>query len=86
MTKTQERRKLLIEINSVTARIQLVAENLGIIAPPKDHPDLKQGNLIQILPNISNPNLDICYIYPKQFESLKRIKVFGDYLKTKFDE
>ncbi|GAO98356.1 DNA-binding transcriptional activator GcvA [Caedimonas varicaedens] len=85
-TKTPEKGKLLIEINSVTARIQLAAENLGIIAAPKDHPALKQGNLIRILPDIPNPTLDICYIYPKQFEPLKRIKILGDYLKTKLNE
>jgi len=39
--------------------------------------------LIQILPDLSNPILEIFYIYPKQFGALKRIKVFGDYLKTK---
>jgi len=81
--KTQKKGKLLIEINSVVARIQISAENLGITAAPKEHPVLKQRNLIQILPDLSNPILEIFYIYPKQFGALKRIKVFGDYLKTK---
>lgn len=81
--KTQEEGKLLIEINSVSARIHLAAENLGIIAAPKDHPALKQGNLIRILPDLPSPKLEIYYIYPKQFEPLKRIKILGDYLKIK---
>jgi len=84
--KTQEEGKLLIEINSVSARIHLAAENLGIIAAPKVHPALKQGNLIQVLPDILNSKLDIHYVYPKQFEPLKRIKVFGEYLKIKLNE
>ena len=83
MTKTQERGKILIGINSVITRIHLAVENLGIIAAPKDHPTLKQGNLIQILPDIPSPKLDL---YSKQFEPLKRIKVFGDYLKIKLNE
>ena len=81
--KTQESRKLLIEINSVSARIHLAAKNLGIIAALQDHPALKQGNLIQVLPDLPSPKLDIHYIYPKQFEPLKRIKVFRHYLKIK---
>ena len=84
--KTPEKRKLFIEINSVAARIQLAAQGLGITAAPKNHPALKRENLIQILPDLSNPILEIYYIYPKQFEPLKRIKVLGEYLKTKFNE
>ena len=85
-TKTPEKGKLLIEINSVAARIQLAAENLGIIAAPKSHPALKQGNLIRIFPDLPSPKLDIHYVYPKQFEPLKRITVFRHYLKTKLNE
>jgi DNA-binding transcriptional LysR family regulator len=86
MTRNQEGGKLLIEINSVPARIQLAIQGLGIIAAPKDHPTIKQVNLIQILPDIPNPKLEIYYIYPKQFEPLKRIKALGEYLKTKLNE
>jgi DNA-binding transcriptional LysR family regulator len=86
MIKNQEGRKLLIEINSVTTRIQFATQGLGIIAAPEVYPVLKQVNLIQILPDISSPKLDICYIYSKQFEPLKRIKIFGDYLKIKLNE
>jgi len=85
-TKSPEKEKLLIEINSVAARIQLAVQGLGIVAAPQDHPALKQGNLIRIFPDIPSPKLDIHYIYPKQFEPLKRIKVFGDYLKIKLNE
>jgi len=86
ITKTQERGKLLIQINSITTRIQFAAQGLGIITAPKDHPALKQGNLIQILPYLPNTTLKIYYIYPKQFEPLKRIKVFGEYLKIRLSE
>ena len=86
MMKNQKGRKLLIEINSVTARIQLAAENLGIIAALQDHPAIKKADLIQVLPDLPSPKLDIHYIYPKQFEPLKRIKVFRHYLKTKLNE
>lgn len=86
MIKNQKEGKLLIEINSVAARIQLAVQGLGIVAAPQDRPALKQGNLIRILPDLSNPILEIFYIYSKQFEPLKRIKVFEDYLKTKFHE
>ena len=58
MIKNQKGRKLLIEINSVAARIQLAVQGLGIVAAPKDHPALKQGNLIRIFPDIPSPKLD----------------------------
>ena len=83
MMKNQKRGKLLIEINSVTARIHLAAENLGIIAALQDHPAIKKADLIQVLPDLPSPKLDIHYIYPKQFEPLKRIKALGEYLKIK---
>ena len=41
--------------------------------------------ILKVLPDIKKPNLPLYYVYPKHLKKSQKIKIFGEYLKNKFD-
>jgi len=75
-------RKPFLAINSTQGLRRAVEIGLGIAAISEEYPGLKkESGLVQILPEIKGPEIDIYYVYPSYLAKSKEINVFGDYLK-----
>ena len=79
-TATGQPRTPYLQINSAHARLIAAQLGLGITELGKDDPEVKTSGLIEVLPHIDSPTVDIYYIYPKSMEGSKRITALGDYL------
>ncbi len=73
-----------LQINCPQARVFLATAGLGIIALSKEHPGLKELDLVQILSEIPAPSIETYYIYPKELANSKKIIVFRNYLQEAF--
>ncbi|MBY0293523.1 MAG: LysR family transcriptional regulator, partial [Alphaproteobacteria bacterium] len=83
-TELGEIREPFLQINCPQARVFLAKAGLGIIALSKEHPGLKELDLIQILPDIPAPSVETYYIYPKEFQHSKKVIALRDYLQEAF--
>lgn len=71
-------------INSTTVRAKVAEDGLGITLLPEKHPNLNKLNLVQVLPEVSGPVVDMYCIYSEQVKDSKRIQVFQEFLLDKF--
>lgn len=78
--KPGQERKPYIEVNSSMGLAKLAQDGLGIVSLSKNHEVLKSAGLVEVLPKIKGPKIDIYYVYPKKLENKKHITVLGDYL------
>jgi DNA-binding transcriptional LysR family regulator len=79
-----KRRPTLI-INNVYAIKNAVLSGAGIGALPNVMA-YGDDNLVQILPNIENPEFDAYFVYAEELRASKRIGVFRDFLLRKIAE
>lgn len=85
-TKDGVIRKPFIRINSVPGMYNLVARHVGIGCLAKDSPHFKHLDLVPVLPNLVSSEVEVYYIYPENFQNLKKIRVFHDFLNKKIAE
>lgn len=78
--KSNHMRKPYISINSSKGACRLAELGLGIVALSKEFPGIDELNLINILPDIKGPVVDLYYVYPMALKGSKRVQVFGTYL------
>ncbi len=74
-------RQAYATVNSVRALFNFANSGLGIIGFSEESPLLPGSNLVQILPEVKGPRIDIYIAYSNQLKNIKRIKVLEDYLK-----
>ncbi|MBN9343530.1 MAG: hypothetical protein BGO76_02465 [Caedibacter sp. 38-128] len=74
------KREPFMQVNSPLGLATLAQEGLGIISISKFQQATKGMDLIEVLPDLSGPIIDIYYVYPKELKDFKRITVLGDYL------
>jgi len=72
-------RKALLEVNSLRAMVLAVKAGLGIAAVP-DYMHADTDGLVQILPDIKAPKVDVYFVYPEELRNSKRVAVFRDFL------
>jgi DNA-binding transcriptional LysR family regulator len=72
-------RKALLEVNSLRAMVLAVKAGLGIAAVP-DYMHAETDGLVQILPEIKAPKVDVYFVYPEELRNSKRVAVFRDFL------
>jgi DNA-binding transcriptional LysR family regulator len=72
-------RRALLEVNSLTAIIEAVRGGLGIAAVP-DYLHAETDGLVQILPDLKPPKVDVFFVYPEELRNSKRVAVFRDFL------
>lgn len=70
-----------MSIDSLPALIDCVVQGMGITALSAELPIIKQGRLIQVLPEIVGPQVDIYYIYSRALYKSPRVRLFGEYLR-----
>ena len=75
-------RKPILRVNSIYGIFRAVQSGLGIAALP-DYMSREAGNLVEVLPEIEGPSIDVYFVYPEELRKNKRIGVLRDYLLDK---
>lgn len=78
--KLNSMRKPYISINSSKGASRLAELGLGIVALSKEFPGIEKMNLVNILPEVKGPNIDLYYVYPIALKNSKRVQVLKEYL------
>ena len=73
------KRKPALRVNSIYGIFRAVQSGIGIGALP-DYMSREAGNLVEILPQLRGPSIDIIFVYPEELRHLKRIGIFRDFL------
>lgn len=76
-------RQPYIMINSAIGLFNLAEGGMGITSVSKEHPPLKNSQLIEILPHIKGPQIDAYYIYSIRNKKIKRIELLKKFLSEK---
>lgn len=74
-------RQPFYEINSNEGLYQTALRGYGITQLPIEYIKLRSSKLVQVLPDIESPDIEIYFIYPKRLKNLKKIVVLYDYLR-----
>jgi len=77
-------RKTVLEFNSSIGLVKAAENDLGIIAMPKNHPLLKNTNLIPILPDYLGEIGESYFTYHKNLKNIDKVKIFINYIKENF--
>jgi DNA-binding transcriptional LysR family regulator len=75
-------RKPVLRVNSIYGIFRAVQSGLGIAALP-DYMSREAGNLVEVLPKIKGPSIDVYFVYPEELRKNKRIGVLRDFLVDK---
>ncbi|MEN8236769.1 MAG: LysR family transcriptional regulator [Pseudomonadota bacterium] len=79
-----EIRKPYIAVNLSSARPFLAENHFGITSLPRELVDPKQSNLVEVLPDVKGPKIEMYLSYLKRVESLKRVEVLREFLLDTF--
>lgn len=71
-----------ISANSLRALFHFCKAGFGIISFSQESPLLKDSGLVEILPEIDGPSIDIYFTYPVQLKGIKKIEVLQEYLQA----
>jgi len=66
----------------------MVLEGLGLAIIPDymcEH-EVVNGELVQVLPNLGMPDVDVYALYPKHRLNLPKVKVFLDFIQAVFKQ
>ena len=75
-------RQPVLRVNSIYGIYRAVQSGLGIAALP-EYMSREGRNLIEILPEVRGPSLDVYFVYPGELRNAKRIVVLRDFLVRK---
>ena len=78
-TRPGRKRQAALKVNSTYAIFRAVQSGLGLGALP-DYMSRESGNLVEVLPELRGPTVDIFFVYAEELRHSKRIGVFRDYL------
>jgi DNA-binding transcriptional LysR family regulator len=77
--------KPVMRVNNIYALYRAVVSGLGIASLPT-YMARMSSDIINVLPHIEGPALDVYFIYPQEMRNSKRIGVFRDFLIRKMGE
>jgi DNA-binding transcriptional LysR family regulator len=80
-----QRRRPVLEVNSLHAMALALQSGIGIGVLPDWMVDDAQG-LVQLLPDLKSPKIDVFFVYPEELRTSKRVAVFRDFLLTRLQE
>ena len=72
-------RRALLEVNNLHAMALAIRGGLGIGVLPDWMTDEVDG-LVQLLPELKAPKVDVYFVYPEELRTSKRVAVFRDFL------
>lgn len=79
------KRRPFLKVNSTYGVFRAVQSGIGIGALPH-YLNQETGNLVEILPELRGPDVDVFFVYPDELRHSNRIKVFRDFLVRKIEE
>ncbi|NJO55509.1 MAG: hypothetical protein HC834_03175 [Rhodospirillales bacterium] len=79
------KRKAFLKVNSTYAIFRAVQSGIGIGALPH-YLNQEVGNLVEILPEVRGPELDMYFVYPEELRHSNRIGLFRDFLLRKVED
>jgi len=77
--KDKKKRRPTLKVNSIYGIFRAVQSGLGIGALP-DYFHREAGNLVELLPELRGPSIDMYFVYPEELRRSKRIVVLRDFL------
>lgn len=77
--------KPFLKVNSTYAIFRGVQSGIGIGALPH-YLNQETANLVEILPEMVGPTVDVYFVYPEELRHSNRIAVFRDFLLRKVEE
>ena len=75
----------VLQVNNVYGIYKAVQNGIGIGFLP-EYVSFEGGNLVQVLPEIEGPTIDLYFVYAEEQRNSKRIVVLRDYLLRKIKE
>ncbi len=78
-------RRALLEVNSTQAMLLSIRAGIGIGALP-DYVLAENPDLVQVLPEMKAPKVDVFFVYPEELRNSKRVAVFRDFLLARLAE
>jgi DNA-binding transcriptional LysR family regulator len=79
-------RKPIFEADANFGRCYLAYKGIGIITVPKQHPDVKKYELVEVLPHLSGGQYDYRLIIDEALYDNEKVKLLSDFLREKFSE
>ncbi|MBS0271308.1 MAG: LysR family transcriptional regulator [Proteobacteria bacterium] len=74
--------KPYISVNSLRALFHFGNTGFGIISFSQESLLLKGSDLVEVLPEITGPSIEIYFTYPIQLKGIKKIEVLEEYLQA----
>mgnify|MGYP000235143778 CR=1 FL=1 len=74
-----------LEVNNIYGIFRAVQSGLGIAALP-DYFGRESGDLVEILPELHGPTVEVYFVYPEELRNSQRIAAFRDFLVRKINE
>lgn len=71
--------------NSIEGLINLASCGLGIIESPEEYLNIKNTGLVQILPQLQSPVIEVFYSYSELIKESNRIRSFINYVEEIFN-
>lgn len=84
-TTNGARRRAFLKVNSTYAIFRAVENGIGIGALPH-YMHHETNNLVQILPELRGPNVDVFFVYPEELRNSSRIGVFREFIVHEFEK
>lgn len=79
------KRRAFLRVNSTYAIFRAVQNGIGIGALPH-YLNHEAGNLVEILPELRGPDLDVYFVYPEELRHSSRITLFRQFILRKVEE
>ncbi len=80
--KDDGERSPVLRLNSVYGILRAVQSGLGLGALP-EYMGREIGNLVEVLPELKGPELDMFFVYPDELRQSARVSVFRDFVMEK---
>lgn len=84
-TRNGEKRKAYLKVNSTYGIFRAVQSGIGIGALPH-YLNQETGNLVEVLPELRGPDVDVFFVYPEELRNSNRITVFREFIIRKIEE
>ena len=75
-------RQPILRVNSIYGILRAVQSGLGIGALP-EYMGRELGTLVEVLPELTGPSLDMYFVYPEELRDSARIVAFRDFIIDK---
>ncbi|USO00987.1 MAG: LysR family transcriptional regulator [Alphaproteobacteria bacterium] len=81
-----DKRQPYFEANNPEIRVMMARQHHGIATISEEHPDLHNGTLVRVLPDVQMPIVQTYMMYPLHMQTSACVRVFRDYFIGKFRE